>query len=89
MFINELERLKTSGKRFISINTFFSTSCNRQLALTYAGADNIDPEKVPILFDIQANTRLQGAKPFANIESSGGIRIKISKFCFIFARSRS
>jgi tetratricopeptide (TPR) repeat protein len=67
MFVNELERLRTSKKRFISINTFFSTTRNRQLALIFAGADNTDPEKVSILFDIQANTKLQSAKPFASI----------------------
>ncbi|UJR12364.1 hypothetical protein I4U23_016541 [Adineta vaga] len=64
----ELERLQISKGQFISINTFFSTTLNRDLALIFAGSENTDMTKKSVCFEITVNTRLSATKPFAAID---------------------
>ncbi|CAF0974270.1 unnamed protein product [Rotaria sordida] len=64
MFHDELEVLKNSIGKYISINSFFSTSLNRDLALIFS-RDSDQCEKV--LFEIDANPQFNDEKPFANI----------------------
>ncbi|UJR11038.1 hypothetical protein I4U23_015222 [Adineta vaga] len=61
---NELEYLEQSKGRLISINSFLSTSLNRDLAFSFVTQKN-GLER--ILFEIYADPRLPGIKPFANI----------------------
>lgn len=64
MFPDELQILKDSVGQYISINSFFSTSFNRDLALVFSR--NTDQYK-KILFEIDANPQCDNEKPFANI----------------------
>ena len=65
----ELEKMKTSVGKFISMNSFLSTTKNRQMALEiYAGARNHTLGLTEsVLFEIDADTYSVGAKPFADI----------------------
>ncbi|CAF2957651.1 unnamed protein product [Rotaria sp. Silwood2] len=67
MIIEELESLKTNETKFISFNKLLSTSLNRRVAISHAKIYNKDIRKTSVLFEIEANTRLHGAKPFANV----------------------
>ncbi|CAF1643631.1 unnamed protein product [Adineta ricciae] len=70
MSIVELEKMKTSVGKYISINSFFSTTKQRQLAWEiYAGAKNnrSNQSEEAILFEIDADANLMDAKPFADI----------------------
>lgn len=62
----EIELLKNSIGKYIAMNSYFSTSINRQQALSFLD-DSSDLEK--ILFEIEADPQLKGIKPFANITS--------------------
>ncbi len=63
----ELCHLRNSIGEFISMNSFFSASLDRQLALFYLtdSSQSVDCERV--LFDIDADPRPDGVKPFADI----------------------
>lgn len=65
----ELENLRKCCGKFISINSFFSTSINRKSAVlfikNYAATENLEP----ILFEIDADPKLALTKPFADISS--------------------
>jgi tetratricopeptide (TPR) repeat protein len=68
----ELEVLKQSKGKLISINPFFSTTRDREVAHAYIGAsdDNpVDKEVERVLFEIYANPCRDGVKPFADISS--------------------
>ena len=69
-----LEKLKNSLGEFISMNSFVSASLDRQLALFYIADANFSSNLERVLFDIEADPRLDAVKPFANITS-------ISYFC--------
>jgi tetratricopeptide (TPR) repeat protein len=69
MSLEELDRLKSNTGHFISINTLFSTSLQRSVALVYADNPNTDTTKAFVLFEIEVNTRLKRVKPFANISN--------------------
>ncbi|CAF0754657.1 unnamed protein product [Didymodactylos carnosus] len=62
----EVERLKRSIGKLISMNSFISTTINRELALIYAGNGSESPQKESVLFKIKIH--LKSTKPFANIE---------------------
>ena len=62
----ELEILKHSVGKYISINSFFSTSFNRDLALLFSQELN---QYERVLFDIEADPQLVNEKPFADISS--------------------
>ncbi|CAF1278691.1 unnamed protein product [Rotaria magnacalcarata] len=66
MFQDELQILKDSIGQYISINSFLSTSLNRELALVFS-RNSDQCEKV--LFEIDANAQYDYEKPFANISS--------------------
>lgn len=63
---DEIELLRKSVGNYIAMNSYFSTSINRNRALAFLD-DSSDLEKV--LFEIEANPHLEGVKPFANIAS--------------------
>lgn len=65
----EIEILKTRMNQFISINSFLSTSLQRELALFYLGdsSNSFDLERV--FFKIDADPRLPNVKPFSEIAS--------------------
>ena len=63
----ELQILKNSIGQFISINSFVSTSIDREQALTFVRDQTITDQYEKILFEIDADPRLKGIKPFANI----------------------
>ncbi|CAF4668310.1 unnamed protein product [Rotaria sp. Silwood1] len=64
---NELETLKQCRGQFISVNSFFSTSIDKQLALSFLkvphGTENLEA----VLFQIDADPRMGITKPFADI----------------------
>ncbi|CAF0876980.1 unnamed protein product [Adineta ricciae] len=66
MINDELQILKDSVGKYISINSFFSTSLNRNLALFFSREEN-DYERV--LFEIDATPQSEDEKPFADISS--------------------
>ncbi len=66
---DELKSLRDAVGQFVSVNSFFSTTINRDVALFFLG-DSKAPNGVQrILFEIDADPRLDGIKPFANISS--------------------
>ncbi|CAF4287003.1 unnamed protein product, partial [Adineta steineri] len=67
MSIEELDGLKNNIGQFISINSMFSTSKQRTIALFLLGdiTTQIDSERV--LFEIDADPNIATTKPFANI----------------------
>jgi tetratricopeptide (TPR) repeat protein len=65
----EFESLKNSKGQYISMNSFLSTTKNRQLAVIYAGLDDTGKNLTSVLFEIEANTRRSDLKPFADISN--------------------
>ncbi|CAF1305848.1 unnamed protein product, partial [Adineta steineri] len=66
----ELELLKQSKGKLISMNSFLSTSLNRNTALVYLNTNMNDNTRLqPILFEIDADPCRNDIKPFANISS--------------------
>ena len=63
----EIEMLKNSIGQFISINSFLSTSINRELAHLFLSNSNLSPEYQRVLFEIDADPNLQNIKPFGKI----------------------
>jgi tetratricopeptide (TPR) repeat protein len=66
MVNDELQILKDSIGKYISINSFFSTSLNRDLALVFS-RDSNHCERV--LFEIEANPQTNDGKLFADIST--------------------
>ncbi|UJR29309.1 hypothetical protein I4U23_010523 [Adineta vaga] len=69
MAIEELNILQKSKGKFISVNSFFSTSSNRELALLYLGNHSADQSLYRILFEIDADPRKIDVKSFADLSS--------------------
>jgi tetratricopeptide (TPR) repeat protein len=65
----ELQILKNSIGEFISINSFLSTSVDRQQALNFLNDLDLSDDFQRVLFTIDADPRRVGVKPFANITS--------------------
>jgi hypothetical protein len=65
----ELQTLKDSVGSLISVNSFVSTSINRQLALSFLESSPISDDLQGVLLEIDADPPLNGIKPFANITS--------------------
>ncbi len=63
----EVQMLKDSLGEFIAINSFFSTSLNRELALFYLADSGISNLVERVLFEIDADPQLDNIKPFSNI----------------------
>ncbi|CAF3102110.1 unnamed protein product [Rotaria socialis] len=71
----ELDALRNSVGQLISVNSFFSTSRDRDIAfflLSAAGPSNNDCQKV--IFEIHADPRLESIKAFADITSFSAIQ---------------
>ncbi|CAF4560881.1 unnamed protein product [Didymodactylos carnosus] len=65
----ELERLKYNIGGFISMNTFLSTTTDREIALIYAGNGSDRPTHESVLFEITIDLNaLSTDKPFVNIK---------------------
>ncbi|CAF1127736.1 unnamed protein product, partial [Rotaria sordida] len=67
MLNEELKLLKDSIGQLISMNSFLSTSTDRQLALSFLYSSTVVDNMQRILFGIDADPRLEGIRPFANI----------------------
>ncbi|CAF2387908.1 unnamed protein product [Rotaria sp. Silwood2] len=65
----ELQTLKDSIGQLISMNSFLSTSTNRQLAISFLQSSTASDGLQQVLFEIKADPQLKGIKPFANITS--------------------
>ncbi len=66
---DELKSLRDAVGQFISINSFFSTTIDRDVALFFLGDSEAPNGFQRVLFEIDADPRLDGIKPFANISS--------------------
>ena len=66
---DELNTLRQSIDNLISINSFFSTSTNRQKALSFLNRSKTTSDLCRVLFIIDADPRLVKSKPFADISS--------------------
>ncbi|CAF4419625.1 unnamed protein product, partial [Adineta steineri] len=67
MSSDELNILKKSQNKLISINSFLSTSCNRQIALFFLGSSPYNDTYERVLFEIDADPSKDGVKPFADL----------------------
>ncbi|CAF3863132.1 unnamed protein product [Rotaria sp. Silwood1] len=67
MSLEEIKLLKDSENELISMNSFLSTSINPNVALFYLGSSDSQCELEKVLFEIDADPRLDGMKPFADI----------------------
>ncbi len=67
MSIDELDDLKQYIGQFISINSFFSTSTQRSIALFFMGHTNAQIDLQRVLFEIEINPEVENTKPFADI----------------------
>jgi tetratricopeptide (TPR) repeat protein len=64
---NELELMKKNIGQYLSMNSFFSTSLNRSIALDFINSlPIIDDRQQKILFQIEIDPKLQ-TKPFVNV----------------------
>jgi tetratricopeptide (TPR) repeat protein len=67
---DELEVLKVSVGQYISMNSFLSTSLDRNLALSFLSNSASENDNLQnVLFEINADPQVIGVKPFANISS--------------------
>ncbi|CAF0961802.1 unnamed protein product [Rotaria sordida] len=64
---NELEILKQCRDQFISVNSFFSTSIDKQLALSFLKLSDDKENLEAVLFQIDADPKMAITKPFADI----------------------
>lgn len=67
---DELKYLKRSINQFISTNSFFSTTANRDIAINFANRlSEMSSDLLIVLFIIEANPDVAKSKPFADIRS--------------------
>ncbi|CAF5080841.1 unnamed protein product, partial [Rotaria sp. Silwood1] len=66
---NQLDLLKNSIEKIISINSFFLTNLNRRQSISYLKESILNDDHHSILFEIDADPRLNGIQSFANITS--------------------
>ncbi len=67
MSYEELNILKDSKDKLISMSSFLSTTFNSQLALMYLASSTNDNTLERVLFEIDADPNLIGVKPFADL----------------------
>jgi hypothetical protein len=65
--MEEIEIFKRNINQFISVNSFFSSSCNRDAALFLLGDTEALIESQRVLFEIDADPRNANSKPFSDI----------------------
>lgn len=64
----EVQQLKNSVGQLISMNSFLSTTIDRDIAIIFSGDTGLpDQDFQPVLFEIEANPQIVGIKPFADI----------------------
>jgi tetratricopeptide (TPR) repeat protein len=63
----EIERLQKSVGEYISMNSFLSTSIDRQQARLFLSSTNPSGDIEQVFFQIDADPRLKNIKPFSNI----------------------
>jgi len=66
---DEIEMLQKSIGEYVSMNSFFSTSLNRQQARSFFSSTTASDDIEPVFFKIDADPRLDNIKPFGNITS--------------------
>ena len=66
---DEFKMLRDAVGQFISINSFFSTTFDRNVALFFLGESNAPDGLQRVLFEIDADPCQDGIKPFASISS--------------------
>lgn len=64
--MNEFQKIEENINGFISMNTFLSTTTDREVALMYSGNGEDRPSFESVLFVIETD-QSQSTKPFANI----------------------
>ncbi|CAF2513802.1 unnamed protein product [Rotaria sp. Silwood2] len=69
MSVDELNNLQRSIGQFISVNSFFSTSADRDVAVKFLRSTPISNDLHRVLFIIDADPRVVKSKPFADISS--------------------
>ncbi|CAM4984891.1 unnamed protein product [Rotaria socialis] len=69
MRMSEFDQMKNNIGSIISINAFFSTTKNREVAKIYLGATTTDSELISVMFEIEVHLTQNATKrPFASIE---------------------
>ena len=63
--LEEFDKLRSSQGEYVSMNSFFSTSQNKQVALMFAQSN--DKNKISILFHIESDICSIYSKPFAHV----------------------
>ncbi|CAF5007593.1 unnamed protein product [Rotaria sp. Silwood1] len=66
---DEIEILKNSVGEYISMNSFLSTSLNRQKARAFLYSSNLTDDIEQVFFEIDADPRLNNIKAFSKINS--------------------
>ena len=69
MIKDEVEMLKKSKGEFISVNSFFSTSLDRELALFFITGSDASDDFERVLFEIDTDPHIGNIKPFSDITS--------------------
>jgi tetratricopeptide (TPR) repeat protein len=69
MFKEEIEMLQKSVGEYISMNSFLSTSLNRQKARSFLFSAVPSDGVEKVFFEIDADPRIENTKPFSNITS--------------------
>ncbi|CAF0946743.1 unnamed protein product [Didymodactylos carnosus] len=67
MHLEEFEKLKNSVGKFISINTFFSTTTDCEVAVDFAGDRSFCSNMELVVFEIEIDLK-NDAKPFGKVE---------------------
>ncbi|CAF1295876.1 unnamed protein product [Rotaria sordida] len=65
--IEEFEKIRKNPGGLLSINSFLSTSRNKDLAEIFAGISNNDPNMTSVLLEITVDTSVPTTTPFASI----------------------
>ena len=69
IFKNDFQILENSIGKLLSFNSFFLTNLNRKQSLSFLKESTITDEFNQILFEIDADPKLNGIKSFSNITS--------------------
>ncbi|CAF2868946.1 unnamed protein product [Rotaria sp. Silwood2] len=64
---DELKMLEQCCDQFISVNSFFSTSTDKEKALSFVKTSETTDNLKPVLFEIDANPSVVTIKPFADL----------------------
>lgn len=71
MLNEEFQRLTKNSKQLLRINSFLSTSKDKQIALGFAlsSVQNDDKKYRAVLFDIEIDTQINDTRPYADISN--------------------